>query len=104
MSIKTQQTETRFENLAFAPALFSFQSRYYQIAAKMAKAQHSDELDQCKQLLSSIMDMPEAGAFLEPVDWKQLGLTDYPQIITKPMDLGTIKVWQQQIKRCWHYF
>jgi hypothetical protein len=29
--------------------------------------------------------------FREPVDWKGLGLYDYPQIIKKPMDLGTVK-------------
>ena len=29
--------------------------------------------------------------FRAPVDWKALGLYDYPQIIKKPMDLGTIK-------------
>lgn len=32
-----------------------------------------------------------AGAFLEPVDWEGLGLTDYLKIIDKPMDLGTIR-------------
>ena len=29
--------------------------------------------------------------FREPVDWKALGLFDYPQIIKRPMDLGTVK-------------
>ena len=29
--------------------------------------------------------------FREPVDWKSLGLVDYPEIIKKPADLGTIK-------------
>lgn len=29
--------------------------------------------------------------FREPVDYKALGLHDYPQIIKKPMDLGTIQ-------------
>jgi hypothetical protein len=29
--------------------------------------------------------------FRAPVDWKGLGLYDYPQIVKKPMDLGTIK-------------
>jgi hypothetical protein len=29
--------------------------------------------------------------FREPVDWKGLGLVDYPQLISQPMDLGTIK-------------
>ena len=58
----------------------------------MAQNQTREELEQCKSLLTNIMDMPQAGAFLEPVDWKTLGLTDYPQIIKHPMDLGTIKV------------
>lgn len=35
----------------------------------------------------SVMSVP----FREPVDWKGLGLYDYPQIIKKPMDLGTVK-------------
>ncbi|KAJ8600459.1 hypothetical protein CTAYLR_001457 [Chrysophaeum taylorii] len=29
--------------------------------------------------------------FREPVDWRSLGLYDYPQIIKKPMDLSTVK-------------
>jgi hypothetical protein len=29
--------------------------------------------------------------FREPVDWKALGLLDYPSIITRPMDLSTVK-------------
>jgi len=29
--------------------------------------------------------------FREPVDWRGLGLYDYPQVIAKPMDLSTVK-------------
>lgn len=29
--------------------------------------------------------------FRAPVDWKGLGLYDYPQLISRPMDLGTVK-------------
>lgn len=29
--------------------------------------------------------------FLEPVDWEGLNLPDYPHIIKRPMDLGTVK-------------
>lgn len=29
--------------------------------------------------------------FRDPVDWKALGLFDYPQVIKKPMDLGLVK-------------
>ena len=34
---------------------------------------------------------PESLPFREPMSWKELGLLDYPKIIKKPMDLGTIK-------------
>jgi hypothetical protein len=34
--------------------------------------------------------MEESQPFLEPVDWKALGIPDYPTIIKNPMDLGTI--------------
>lgn len=29
--------------------------------------------------------------FLEPVDWKELELNDYPDVIKNPMDIGTLK-------------
>ncbi|KAL3904107.1 MAG: hypothetical protein SGARI_005075 [Bacillariaceae sp.] len=29
--------------------------------------------------------------FRTPVDWKTLGLYDYPQLVKKPMDLGSVK-------------
>jgi hypothetical protein len=32
----------------------------------------------------------EAYDFLTPVDYKALGLEDYPLIIKNPMDLGTV--------------
>jgi len=32
-----------------------------------------------------------AGPFLFPVDWKKMGIYDYPQIVKKPMDLSTLK-------------
>jgi hypothetical protein len=30
--------------------------------------------------------------FREPVDWENIGLLDYPEIVKQPMDLGTLKV------------
>ena len=32
-----------------------------------------------------------ADAFLEPVDWEALEIPDYPTIVTRPMDLGTVQ-------------
>lgn len=31
------------------------------------------------------------GPFLEPVNWKEWGLLDYPKVIKTPMDLGTVR-------------
>ena len=47
--------------------------------------------DWCKSILMDFAMKPEADGFLEPVDWKKLKLPLYPNIIKKPMDLGTIK-------------
>ena len=33
-----------------------------------------------------------SGPFLEPVQWKEWGLLDYPKVVKNPMDLGTVKV------------
>lgn len=43
------------------------------------------------KLLLIIMSRAESEAFREPVDWKGMGLLDYPEIVKVPMDLGTIK-------------
>merc|ERR1712087_1065356 len=48
------------------------------------------ELMECRSLLTEFMRRPETEPFNEPVDWKGLNLPDYPLIITKPMDLGTV--------------
>jgi len=43
------------------------------------------------KLVQSFYQKPDAEPFREPVDWQNMGLYDYPKIIKKPMDLGTIK-------------
>jgi len=48
-------------------------------------------MQQCLKILREVQEKPDAQPFLEPVDWKTYGLTDYPEIIKKPMDLGTIQ-------------
>merc|ERR1712228_739304 len=48
------------------------------------------ELLACSNMLNEFMKRPETEPFNEPVDWKGLNLPDYPLIITKPMDLGTV--------------
>eukprot|EP00606_Chrysophyceae_sp_TOSAG23-5_P000475 GSChrysophyteH2.ASY1.ANO1.1525.1 assembled CDS len=43
------------------------------------------------KIVCSTIARRESLIFREPVDWKALGLTDYPTIVKDPMDLGTIK-------------
>mmetsp|Transcript_31949 Transcript_31949/g.66670 ORF Transcript_31949/g.66670 Transcript_31949/m.66670 type:complete len:238 (-) Transcript_31949:144-857(-) len=43
------------------------------------------------KLVDFFFNRPDAEPFRAPVDWKSLGLFDYPQIISEPMDLGTVK-------------
>eukprot|EP00975_Prorocentrum_lima_P019857 4178345-Prorocentrum_lima.AAC.1 len=33
----------------------------------------------------------ESYIFSEPVNWREMGLYDYPEIIKNPMDLGTVR-------------
>ena len=44
-----------------------------------------------EKLVASLLSRQDSVVFREPVDWRGLGLYDYPQIIKKPMDLGTVK-------------
>eukprot|EP00467_Chlorarachnion_reptans_P020095 CAMPEP_0114517836 /NCGR_PEP_ID=MMETSP0109-20121206/18115_1 /TAXON_ID=29199 /ORGANISM="Chlorarachnion reptans, Strain CCCM449" /LENGTH=344 /DNA_ID=CAMNT_0001698401 /DNA_START=14 /DNA_END=1048 /DNA_ORIENTATION=- len=48
-------------------------------------------MKRCMQLLNIIQARTDAVDFLEPVDWKELGLDDYPEVVKKPMDLGTVE-------------
>ena len=54
------------------------------------KSLGGDDLAACKKVISELKRNKNAELFLAPVDWEALGLTDYPIVIKKPMDLGTI--------------
>ncbi|KAI9298098.1 Bromodomain-containing protein [Neoconidiobolus thromboides FSU 785] len=49
-----------------------------------------DDLKQCSSIIKAMRRHPDAGPFLEPVDYKKLKLLDYPTIIKRPMDIDTI--------------
>jgi hypothetical protein len=51
----------------------------------------NEELIDCLALLEKLMDQEIAVPFNTPVDYKLLNLIDYPKIVKKPCDLGTIK-------------
>ena len=50
----------------------------------------AEEWNACKAVLKEIRKHKDAAPFLDPVDWKGLGIPDYPTIIKRPMDLGTV--------------
>ena len=50
-----------------------------------------DDHTRLKECLNDIEEDPKSYEFREPVPWKELGLTDYPEIIKKPMDLRTVR-------------
>ena len=44
----------------------------------------------CDQLVKSLMKRSQGVHFSRPVEWKKMGLVDYPKLIKEPMDLGTV--------------
>ena len=42
-------------------------------------------------IIDMLMRRPDSADFREPLDWRGLGLNDYPTVIEKPMDLATVK-------------
>jgi hypothetical protein len=54
-------------------------------------ASQDEALKRMSKLVNSLMARPDASPFCEPVDWRGLELFDYPKVIKKMMDLGTVK-------------
>ncbi|OMJ94032.1 hypothetical protein SteCoe_2957 [Stentor coeruleus] len=50
-----------------------------------------EESNRIQSLLKYLEEQNESMDFLQPLDYKSLGLDDYPLIIKKPMDLSTVK-------------
>ena len=50
-----------------------------------------DEVQKALNLVKHLSQQSESIHFLHPVDYKTLGLHDYPHIIKTPMDLSTVK-------------
>lgn len=54
----------------------------------------NEEIKFCKEVMRELnkkVYQPFTWPFQHPVDWQGLGLEDYPTIIPRPMDLGTMK-------------
>mmetsp|Transcript_8402 Transcript_8402/g.8256 ORF Transcript_8402/g.8256 Transcript_8402/m.8256 type:complete len:356 (+) Transcript_8402:46-1113(+) len=50
-----------------------------------------ESLNRITDIVDSLLLNPACEPFYEPVDWRRLELFDYPQIIPRMIDLGTIK-------------
>ena len=44
----------------------------------------------CDQLIKNLMKRSQGVHFSKPVEWKKMGLLDYPKLIKEPMDLSTV--------------
>jgi len=53
--------------------------------------QVAESLRKMAKIINNLMARADCVPFREPVDWKGLQLHDYPKIIKRPMDLGSIK-------------
>mmetsp|Transcript_36440 Transcript_36440/g.60366 ORF Transcript_36440/g.60366 Transcript_36440/m.60366 type:complete len:334 (+) Transcript_36440:92-1093(+) len=47
-------------------------------------------LRKCDGFMKTILKRNQAVHFAKPVDWKKMGLHDYPKLIKQPMDLSTV--------------
>lgn len=49
-----------------------------------------EEVKKLKTIWQSLQDNNDSTEFRHPVDWKVMGLLDYPEIVKNPMDLSTV--------------
>lgn len=61
--------------------------KYFSTSTLMGR----EENKKVNQLLQNLLDSNDSFEFRVPVDYMSLGLHDYPMIVKKPMDLGTVK-------------
>ncbi|CAF1407075.1 unnamed protein product [Rotaria sp. Silwood1] len=63
-------------------------------STKRSKHRMTEQLKFCQHIVKELLhkkNLPFVWPFAKPVDVKNLNLSDYYQIIKKPMDLGTVK-------------
>jgi len=54
-------------------------------------ASQDQALKRMLKLVNTLLSRSDSTPFSEPVDWRGLELWDYPKIVKKMMDLGTVK-------------
>jgi len=52
---------------------------------------YPEHYEMVKDLIKTIEAIPDSEPFHVPVDWEDLELKDYPDVIKNPMDTGTLK-------------
>jgi len=57
----------------------------------MSGVKLSDSLKQVEKIVDKLYARQDAAPFREPVNWRELGLDDYPKIVKKPMALADVK-------------
>ncbi len=50
----------------------------------------AEGLTQMGKIVKSLLGRADCGPFMEPVNWREMKLWDYPKVIKVPMDLGTV--------------
>uniref|UniRef100_A0A7S1U047 Bromo domain-containing protein n=1 Tax=Phaeomonas parva TaxID=124430 RepID=A0A7S1U047_9STRA len=55
---------------------------------KVTQSVSREYLAKVRAFMEEFHDHPKCATFRERVNWKKLGLDDYPEIIDTPMDLG----------------
>lgn len=73
------------------PQNWSFLTSEVDNNSAMAVGSQEEALKRMSKLVNSLLARNDCGPFREPVDWRGLELYDYPKIIKKMMDLGTVK-------------
>ena len=58
---------------------------------RLKQAIKKEDVAKLKSVIQQVWDHQLSHEFRHPVNWRELGLEDYPQIIKKPMDLSTVK-------------
>mmetsp|Transcript_14221 Transcript_14221/g.18494 ORF Transcript_14221/g.18494 Transcript_14221/m.18494 type:complete len:216 (-) Transcript_14221:143-790(-) len=57
----------------------------------MSGAKLSDGLKQVEKIVDRLYQRQDSFPFREPVQWKELGLVDYPTLVKKPMALSDVQ-------------
>ena len=57
----------------------------------MTQTLSPEDSSKLESMITSLEDLEDSEPFRQPVDYKELGLEDYPLVVTKPMDIATVR-------------